>query len=65
MGTATTTVVAVLFVVPSDNLASLAPFEVIRVEERVYQDNNVHERRSEKMHDVAYEVLGSLEVVAW
>lgn len=44
VGTATTTVVAVLFVIPSNNLASLAPFEIIRMEERVYQDNNVHER---------------------
>jgi hypothetical protein len=65
MGTATTTVVAVLFVVPSDNLASLAPFEVIRVKERVSQDDNVHERGSKKMHDVAHEVLSALEVVAW
>jgi hypothetical protein len=29
MGTATTTVVAILFIVPSNNLAGLAPFEVI------------------------------------
>lgn len=65
MGTATTTVVAVLFVVPSDNLTGLAPFEVIRVEERVSQNNNVHERRSEEMHDIAHEVLRALEVVAW
>jgi hypothetical protein len=59
-----TNIVAVLFIVATNDFTSLAPFEVIRVEEGVNQDDNVHEWRCEKVHNVAYEVLRPLKVVS-
>lgn len=54
--------VAVVAVV-AYNFPRLAPFEVIRVEQRVHQDNDVHKRRSEEVEEEADEVLESLEVI--
>jgi len=60
-----TILITILFVVASDDFAGLAPFEVVRVEERVDKDDNVHKGRCEQVHDIACKVLCTLEVVAW
>lgn len=43
-----------------DYFASLTPFEVIRVEERVHHDDDVHERRREEVDEEADKVLDAL-----
>jgi hypothetical protein len=59
---ATANVVGVLFAL--DDLPGLAPSEVVRVQQGVDEDNDVHERRGEEVEKVSDKVLGALEVVA-
>jgi hypothetical protein len=60
-----TILITILFIVASDDFAGLAPFEVVRVEERVDEDDNVHKWRCKQVHNVACKVLCTLKVVAW
>lgn len=64
MCTPTSNIITILLVNTPDNFTRLTPLEVIRVEQRVNQNDNVHKRRREEMHDIACEVLRALEVVA-
>lgn len=45
------------------NFPRLAPFEVVREEQRVHQNNDVHERRREKVEEEADEILQPLQVI--
>lgn len=54
-----------LFVVALDDLASLAPLEVIRVDEGVAEDDHVEERRGAEVEEVPDEILHALEHVSW
>src|SRR6478735_4677093 len=60
----TTNSITILLVNTPDNFTRLTPLEVIRVKQRINQNNNVHKRRCEEMHDIACEILRALEVVA-
>jgi hypothetical protein len=62
--TPTTNIITILLVNTPDNLTRLTPLEVIGVKQRIHQNNNVHKRRREEMHDIAYKVLRALKVVA-
>lgn len=47
-----------------DYFASLAPFEVIRVEERVHHDDDVHEWGSKEVDEEANKVLDALSHIS-
>lgn len=47
----------------ADHFACLAPFEVVRVEERVQHDDDVHEWGRKEVQEVAHKVLNTLFVV--
>lgn len=53
-----------LLPVRSHHLSRLAPFEVIRVEQRVNQYDNISKWRGAEVQEIANKVLGSLEHVA-
>lgn len=48
-----------------DYFASLTPFEVIRVEERVNHDDDVHEGRGEEVDKETNKVLDALLHISW
>lgn len=64
MSDATSTQPISFLAVEFRHLASLAPFEVIRVEKRVHKYDDVAERRCHKMNEVADEVLEPFKHVA-
>jgi hypothetical protein len=53
-----------LLSVTLDNLASFAPLEVIRVNQGIDKNNDVHKGRCEEVHKVADEVLRSLQAIS-
>lgn len=57
-------IIAGLLVFAND-FPSLPPFKIIRVEERVDKDDDVHEWGAQKVEEVTYEVLHTLQIVAW
>lgn len=66
MGAAATRVVQVLFVaVAADDFSRLAPLEVVGMEERVNQNDDVHERRRDDVQKKSHKILETLEVVSW
>lgn len=60
-----TNIIAILFVITSDNFSRLAPFEVIRMEKRIYEDDDVHEGRRKEVEEVPDEILEPLKVISW
>lgn len=58
-------IVSVFLIVPFDDLSCLAPLEVIRVKERIHEDDDVHKWGSKEVEEVPNKVLHTLETVAW
>ena len=56
MATAASLPIAVVTII-GDNFPCLAPFEVVRVKQRIDQNNDVHEWRREKVKEEPNEVL--------
>lgn len=65
MSATSTNIVTILLPVSLDDLSGLAPLEVIRVHQRVHENDDVHEGRGKEVEEVSNKVLSSLEVVAW
>lgn len=57
-------IIPVFLPVGPDHLSCLAPLEIIRVEKRVHENDDVHEGRGEEVEEVADEILHPLKLVA-